>query len=425
MPSTPKASATSHRTTSDDAPSAALNEAIEVLLWFGALMLRAGNTATRTREWIEVIGHKMGFDSVSVSFSLDSITASVRRAREWATTMREIGPPGINAWRIAELEQLARTMGPGAATRDIAARLAKIDSTAPRNSSGTIATAVGAASAGFAFLNGAATRETIAAAIGGGIGQWLRLWMSHRHLNQYGAAALSAIAASGIYVLVAALARYAGFGFAHYPAGFIASVLFLIPGFPLIAGLFDLLQYQTVAAVSRLSYGVMILLAVAFGLSIVVEAAGIDLSRQPPLELAYPLELLLRAIASFVAGGAFAMLFNSSPRTILAAGVLALGANSLRLVLNDMGMMLAPASYFAALAIGFVAVVADQRFNVPRMAMIVAPTVIMMPGLYAFEMIVLFNRGKMLDALHASASCAFVVGALAMGLATARFFSKR
>jgi len=48
----------------------------------------------------------------------------------------------------------------------------------------------------------------------------------------------------------------------------------------------------------------------------------------------------------------------------------------------------------------------------------------MMPGLYAFEMIVLFNRGKMLDALQASASCAFIVGALAMGLATARFFSK-
>jgi uncharacterized membrane protein YjjP (DUF1212 family) len=244
-----------------------------------------------------------------------------------------------------------------------------------------IATAVGAASAGFAFLNGAGTREMIAAAIGGGIGQWLRLWMSHHQFNQYGAAALSAIAASGIYVLVAMLARYAGFSFAHYPAGFIASVLFLIPGFPLIAGLFDLLQYQTIAAVSRLAYGVMILLVVAFGLSIVVELAGIDLSRQPPLELVYPLKLLLRAVASFVAGGAFAMLFNSPPRTILAAGALALGANSLRLVLNDMGMMLAPASFFAALAIGLVAVLVDTRFNVPRMAMIVAPTVIMMPGL--------------------------------------------
>lgn len=425
MSSTSQTNVTSYLDTKDSGPSEETGDAVGVLMWFGALMLRAGNTATRTREWIDVIARQMGFAAVAVSLSLDSITVSVRRSGEWVTTMREIGPPGINAWRIAELEQLARTVGPGDMPRDIAARLAKIESTAPRYSTVTIATAVGAASAGFAFLNGAATREMIAAAIGGGIGQWLRLLMSHRQLNQYGAAALSAIVASGIYVLAAALARYAGFGFAHYPAGFIASVLFLIPGFPLIAGLFDLLQYQTVAAMSRLAYGVMILLAVAFGLSIVVEAAGIDLSRQPSLELAYPQKLLLRAIASFVAGGAFAMLFSSSPQTILAAGILALGANSLRLVLNDIGMMLAPASYLAALAIGLVAVVADQRFSIPRMAMIVAPTIIMMPGLYAFEMIVLFNRGKMLDALQASASCAFIVGALAMGLATARFFSPK
>jgi len=123
----------------------------------------------------------------------------------------------------------------------------------------------------------------------------LRSWLSYRQLNQYGVAALSAIMASGLYVLLAALANSVGFKFAYYPAGFIASVLFLVPGFPLIAALFDLLQFQTVAAMSRLAYGVMILLAVAFGLCIVIAVAGVDLSRQPPNELAYPLKLLLRA----------------------------------------------------------------------------------------------------------------------------------
>jgi uncharacterized membrane protein YjjB (DUF3815 family) len=116
------------------------------------------------------------------------------------------------------------------------------------------------------------------------------------------------------------------------------------------------------------------------------------------------------------------LLFNSSPRTVLAVGLLALGANGLRLVLNDVGVMLAPAAFFAALVIGSVALIVEQRFNVPRMAMAVAPIVIMMPGIYAYEMIVLFNRGPMLDALQASAICGFVIGALAMGLATARFF---
>lgn len=398
-------------------------DAVEALLQFGVAMLRAGNTAARTHEWIQVIARKLAFKSVSISQSLDSLVITVRRSDKWITVMGEIGPPAVNVSRIGDLEQLARTVQAGSAPRDISEKLAKIESAPPMYSAWLIAVAVGVASGGFAFINGAAAVELIAAAVAGATGQWFRTWLLHNRYNQYGAAALTALTASGAYVLLAALTRNVGLEIANFPAGFMASVLFLVPGFPLVGGLFDLVQYKTVAGVSRLAYGTMILLAVALGLSIVVALAGIDLSRQPPPELAYSLILLLRAVASFVAGGAFAMLFNSSARMALAAGLLALCANSLRLALSDAGIMLAPAAFFAALAIGLAAVLADQRYNVPRIAMTVAPVVIMMPGVYAFEMIVLFNRGQMVEALQASASCGFVIGALAMGLATARFFS--
>jgi len=415
MPSTPKRDVRTGALASSDA--------MDVLLGFGTLMMRAGNTATRTREWFEVIGSKMGFDAISISLSLDSITASVRRSDERITAMREIGAPGINVWRIAELEQLAKTTG--STPSEIAVRLDDIKLAKPLYSSVQISAAVGVASGAFAFLNGAAAPEMISAVIGGGIGQLFRAWLSRHHVNQYGAAALSAIAASGIYVLAAALAQRAGFELLHYPSGFIASVLFLIPGFPLIAALFDLLQHQTVAAVSRFAYGVMILLAVALGLSIVIEVGNVDIARQPPLDLTYPLMLLLRAIACFVAACAFAMVFNTPLRAVLMAGLLALVANGLRLALNDMGMMLAPAAFFAALLIGLVALGVDERFNVPRLAMTVAPIIIMIPGVYVFEMIVLLNRGQMQQALQASAVCGFAIGGLAMGLTTARFFIRR
>jgi uncharacterized membrane protein YjjB (DUF3815 family) len=296
---------------------------------------------------------------------------------------------------------------------------------APLYSMAQIAGAVSIASAAFAFLNGAAIAEMIAAAIGGGIGQLLRSYLSRLRLNQYGIAAGSAVTACGVYLLVAALAGYLGFRLEFYSTGFIASTLFLIPGFPLIAALFDLLQNQVDAALGRLAHGVMTLLAVGLGVGVVIEIAGIDLPTQAQLELAYPLKLLLRALASFLVGAGFAILFNSSPRIVLAVGLLALAANSLRLGMSDMGMMLAPASYFAALAIGIAALTANRLFNVPRMAMAVAPTIIMVPGKYALEMIALFNRGQMVEALQASASCIFIIGALAMGLATARFCSSR
>jgi uncharacterized membrane protein YjjP (DUF1212 family) len=408
----------------NEAGAAASGHALDVLLWFAVSMLRAGNTAFRTRERTEAMARKIGFDRVSVSLTLDNATISARWAHAWATAMRDVGPSGVDTWRIGELERLAKTIELEPAPREIAAKLAQIEAASPRYSHAQIAAAIALASGGFAFLNGAGAPEMLAAAVGGGVGHSMRSALSRRALNHYGVAALSAVAASGIYVLAAVLAAHFGFAFRRYPAGFVSSVLFLVPGFPLIAGLFDLLQHQTVAAVSRLAYGVMTLLAVALGLSVVIAVAGVDVSRQPPLEFTDALKLLLRGVASFVAAGAFAMLFNSPMRTVLAVGLLGLGANELRLALHDAGLMLAPAAFLAALTIGVVALLVDRCFGMPPIGMAVPTIIIMIPGVYAFEMIVLFNRSQVLEALQASASCGFVIGALAMGLASARLFGR-
>ena len=405
------------------ANAAARDEAVDVLLRFGAAILRSGDTAARTREWVAVMARKLGCEALSLGLSSDAITASLRRVGVSMTGMREVGPGGTNAWRIGELEKLARSLGPHPAPHDIAARIAAIEAAPPRHAGGLVVVALGVASAAFAFLNGAGLPEMVAAALGGAFGQWVRSWLHRRAFNPYGTAAVCAVAASGVCVAAAALGGHAGLHFAQHPVAVIASVLFLVPGFPLLSALFDLLQLQTLAAVSRFAYGAMILAAVALGLSLVIALAGVDLSRPQALALAYPLALALRAVASFVASAAFALLFNCPMPIVLACGLVALVANDLRLLLIDAGMMPAPAAYLAALAIGLAAVLASWRFRVPPMALAVAPIVIMVPGRAAFEAIVLFNHGQMLEALQAAASCGFIVGALAMGLATARLFA--
>ena len=368
---------------------------------------------------MDLMARKLGFDDVVLSLSLEAVTIGACRARVWTTATRSPGPPAVNTRRIAELEQLAKAAGPGDGARDLESKLAEIESRRPLYSTAQIAGAIALASAGFAFLNGAGPVEMTATAIGGGLGHWSRVLLSHRGLSQYGVVALAAATASA-----AVFADLLGLGFPHYPIGFLASVLFLVPGVPLISALFDLLQLQTIAALSRLAHAAVILLAAAFGLGIVIAIAGVDLSRPPPIAIAYPLKLLLRAAASFVAASAFALSFNSTPRTVLAVGLLALGANSLRLILIDVGLMPAPAAFFAALAIGLAALAMDWRFNVPAMASTVAPIIIMIPGLSAFEAIVLFNSGQVLEALRAAAMCGFVIGALAIGLASARLFGR-
>jgi uncharacterized membrane protein YjjP (DUF1212 family) len=120
--------------TFDKTSSVAPIDTLEVLLRFGILMLQAGNTAVRTRKWIDAIAPKLCFEAVSAIVSLDSITVSVRCGSEWFTAMRELGPPGINVSRIAQLEQLARTLRPETPPAELGVALTKIESAAPRYS---------------------------------------------------------------------------------------------------------------------------------------------------------------------------------------------------------------------------------------------------------------------------------------------------
>jgi uncharacterized membrane protein YjjP (DUF1212 family) len=412
-------------TTEDAGPAGAAarpaTDSLDVLADFGAAMLRAGQTAARTREWMEVLGHKLKVDELSVSITLDSIVTSGRRDARTATVVREIGPPGVNADRLGALERLAAKSDPGLPPEAIAGKLADIEANIPLYSAGWIAAAVGPACGSFAFMNGCGLPEIVAASIGGGLGQGLRIVLARRHLNHHFVAALCAIVASGAYLLVAAATARLGFGAANHPGGLISSILFLAPGFPLVAAQLDLVQYQTTAALTRLIYGVMLFLAATFGFSIVIGVTGTSISHQPGgLELAYPLALLLRAVASCVGACAFAMVFNCPARSVLAVGILGAIANVLRLGLHDAGMMLAPATFFGALAAGLMASLIHRRLEAPRITLTVPAIIIMVPGVFAFEMIVFFNRGQMLEALQASASCAFVLGAMAMGLAAAR-----
>ena len=105
------------------------------------------------------------------------------------------------------------------------------------------------------------------------------------------------------------------------------------------------------------------------------------------------------------------------------AALASLGVNELRLSLHDRGMMLAPGAFLGALAAGLLASLTHLRLNERSIANTEPGIIVMVPGLYAFQMVVLLNQGHMLDALQAGASCGFIIGAMAMRAGGARFLS--
>jgi uncharacterized membrane protein YjjP (DUF1212 family) len=399
------------------------DEGLDTVLRFGALMLRAGDTAFRVRESMTVAARGLGLGELSLQIGLGSMMASEQRGGECATALREIGPFGVDTQRIGALEALAHSASAGMTAQEFAVKLSAIEAQPPRYSIFQVGAAIAVACGSFAFLNGGSGLEIAGAALGGGAGQGLRTLLLRRHLNQYLVAALSACLAVVVCCLVSLAGGRMGLGVTRDTVGLVSSVLFLVPGFPLLAALLDLLQHETAAALARLTYAAMLLLNAALGLSVVIALLGVSLTGPEPLAFDQPLLSLLRAAASFAGASGFAVLFNSKPRSILYIGLLAVVGNELRLTLRDVSLSLPTATFLGALAVGLSAHLL-RRLKEPRIALSVPGVIMMVPGLYSVEALVRFNRDEVQGGLQALALVGFALGAMAMGLAAARFITE-
>ncbi|HUA76852.1 MAG TPA: threonine/serine exporter family protein, partial [Acetobacteraceae bacterium] len=305
------------------------------LIRFATLMLRSGDAAFRVRQRTGELARAMGIEGFATRIALGSLLMAGRRGGTEITRAAEIAPIGVNAFRIGALEDVARAAGPGTSAAAIAQQLDAIERTTPLHPLLVTAIAVGAACGAFSYLNDGGPIEIFASALAGAIGQALRSALLMRRINQYATTALCAVVASGLYSLIVALLGQLGLPTPSHAAGFISSSLFLVPGFPLVAALLDLLQHQTEAAITRLAYGATLLLAGAFGLCTVASLAGLTAAPPPPLAESEATRLLLRALATAAGGCGFAILYNSTWRTAFAVAGLALIGNELRLGLHD------------------------------------------------------------------------------------------
>lgn len=415
---------TSNRNGQANSAAGVTTRRLQELLRFGGLMLSAGETAFRVRRSMGAIACGLGFESLSVQLGARNLVASGCRNGETATLVRDVEIPSVNTERIGALEALARTVSLDMNSREFAAKLATIETATPRYSIAQTSIAVGTACAAFAFLNGASWVEVTACSIGGGVGQALKSFLIRRRFNQYAVTALCAAVASALYCLVAALAQGAGFGVGRSNMGLVSSVLFLIPGFPLVTALLDQLQHETAAALSRLAHAMMFVLTAAVGLSVVIALVGFSIETSRQHNFGRPLMIFGWAIASFFGGCGLAIVYNGTWRNVLYVGAIALIGNELRLLVYDGGVPLPLATFLGALAVGLTASIAGRWIKEARVALTVPAAVMMVPGLYALETLVYFDRGEILQGLSAAVLVGFVVGSIAFGLAAARFISQ-
>ena len=156
----------------------------------------------------------------------------------------------------------------------------------------------------------------------------------------------------------------------------------------------------------------------------VISLVGFSIETPPQQMPAKPLMIVAWAVASCCGGCGLAILYNGRYRNVLYVGVIALIGNEVRLLLHDAGVALPLATFLGALAVGLTASLVGRWIKEARVALTVPAAVMMVPGLYALETLIYFDRGEILKGLSAAGSVGFVVGSIAFGLAAARFISQ-
>src|SRR5580765_2459965 len=132
----------------------ALADSLDVLLRFGAAMLRSGDTAFRVRDAMGLLAGNLGIDRIAVHITLGGMTGTAQAGGQSVTLAREVAPLGIDASRTAALEQLARSSTPGLTPAALAASIDAIEATPALHALVPIALSMAVASACFAYLNG-------------------------------------------------------------------------------------------------------------------------------------------------------------------------------------------------------------------------------------------------------------------------------
>ena len=236
----------------------------------------------------------------------------------------------------------------------------------------------------------------------------------------------SVAAACLVYVGALNLAEHFFSVSLQHEAGYICSMLFIIPGFPFITSGIDLAKLDMRSGLERLAYAIVIILVATVTAWIMALLFHLKPMDFPPLHLSAGTHLLLRLITSFGGVFGFSIMFNSPCSIAAAAAFIGAIANTLRLELVDfVAIPPAAAAFIGALTAGILASLLKNKLGYPRISITVPAIVIMVPGLYLYKAV--YNLGIMSLTTSASwfASAMLIILALPLGLIFARIITDK
>ena len=414
---------------SDDSTAAqqAMGVEADAVLRLGLLMVAAGTGGYRVIRAMKRAARAMGFDRLDAEISITSVVCTFHRGVSFRTVVATQPAPAVDASRIEALEHLTHHLPNRMSANALTMCLDDIvHSVTHRWSRPVLMVAAGAACAAFALLNYFPAEGAAAVAVAAACGQLVRMILASRHLNQLGVVAVAAATSCLVFYLLnwALPLTHLPDDARAFAAGYIAAVLYLIPGFPLFSSMLDLSRFDITAGLTRLCYAMAVIAAATMSVALVSAMTGLS-----PLSIDAPTPTarwyLLAAVASFVGVGGFALLFNSSRRMVLFAASIGVVANMVRLVMIDAGVQPQYAAYTGGVVVGLLGAVITAQTTLPRITMTVPASVIMIPGTAMYRAVHFLNSGDIDQALSNAATAGLIIVWISAGLVTARILTDR
>ncbi|AKK11625.1 threonine/serine exporter family protein [Corynebacterium uterequi] len=383
----------------------------------GSVLLGAGMGSYRVKWAMARCARALGLSSFVSVVSYTDIVATATMSGRYRTRITRPTHPGVNVDLFYHTVRLVETLPEKITAAELTSRLAAITARAHRYGPAANAVAAGSACSAFTFLNGGNPTDMVCVLIAATLGQALRRILLSRFWNHFLVTLLTAIATCAMYLLIQAAPGLLGHPIHGNHVGYLATTLFLVPGFPLVTGLLDLVRSDFAAGQARVTYALLMIFAAATGLWLVGFFQG-GISYPAVWTLPGLWQVLAQAAATAVGVFGFAVLFNSPPKIAATAASVSVVCNVGRFILRDhVGVEPQVAALIATTAVGLIAYLIASRFHIPRSSISVPAVVIMIPGLTMYLSYIESNTDNVLAALEHAVEGIEVVIAIALGLA--------
>ena len=407
---------------------ASLNDKATLIGRVGLLFLSSGASSYRVRAAMNKLARALNV-TINADIGIKSLEYTCIDGDKFCTNALSNVGYGINTYKLHYLEIFCDGFKERVnrySAEDCHKMLDTIQNSRSNYSFNLSVLASGLACGAFAFLLGGGLIDILGAFFAAAAGFAVRKLLIGKHITMFANTSAGVLASCAAYILfVTVVDAVLGTHF-DYQAGYICSMLYIIPGFPLITGGIDLAKLDLRSGLERLTYALLVIGVATTTCAFTATIFSFSPGDFTEYSMAYPVLLILRVIMSFCGVFGFSVIFNSTPKMAATAGLIGAIANSVRLLITDhTNFGVSIAAFCGALTAGLIASAVSKKVGFPRITLTVPSIVIMVPGLLMYKGIYYISQSSFENGLTFLGKALIIVVSLPLGLVFARIFTDR